>query len=159
MASCTLALIPGTYRVTVSRAGERSSRRIRIREPQRLILTPPDRGTRDLGTGLAISGLVIGGVGSALTLYGLATALPCAYGAGDEERNGGCPGATFVIVGLGGMAAGLALGIPGIVLVVKNSRPRVDVEPYAGNAARPPQFYLGLGSGSTLAGLSLGARF
>jgi hypothetical protein len=127
-------------------------------------VSPPDHSTRDLGAGLAVGGLVIGGVGSALTLYALAKAVPCSFGEGDASaRDGGaadsgCPGTTLVFIGLGGMATGLALGIPGVVLLVKNSRPSIDSEPYAGQA-RAGRFYLGLGSGSTLAGVSLGAHF
>jgi hypothetical protein len=92
-ASCTLTLTPGMYRVTVSGGGESSWRRIWIHESQRLILTPPDPGSRRLGAGLATSGAVIGGAGSVLTLYAMMKALSCSFGSRPEdEGNSGCPG-------------------------------------------------------------------
>jgi hypothetical protein len=124
---CHLLLVPGLYRVGVIENGESSSRRIRIREPEWLTLTPPDREERKIGAGLMIGGMVLGGLGSAVFLYGVGRALPCAYA---DEPGSNCPThpGTLIFVGLGGMAAGLALTIPGIVLVLKNSGPRVDVE-------------------------------
>jgi hypothetical protein len=158
---CTVTLPPGTYRVSVLKAGEISSRRIHIHESQRLILTPPDSGQRGLGAGLAITGLVIGGAGSLLTAYGMMASLACAFGDDptEEERDRNCHGPTFLMIGLGGMVTGLALGIPVLVLLVKSDRPRVEVQPYADRAATSPKLYLGLGSGNALTGLSLGARF
>jgi hypothetical protein len=155
-----LTLTPGMYRVIVSGGGESSWRRIWIHESQRLILTPPDPGSRRLGAGLATSGAVIGGAGSVLTLYAMMKALSCSFGSRPEdEGNSGCPGRILITLGLGGMATGLALGISGIVLLVRHSRPRVDFEPYRGNVAGPPSLYLALGSGHSPAGLSLGASF
>ncbi|MET0789957.1 MAG: hypothetical protein ABW061_00420 [Polyangiaceae bacterium] len=152
-------VVPGVYRVGVTENGESSSRRIRIREPQWLTLTPPDRKARDVGAGLAISGMVVGGLGSAAFLYGIARALPCAYA---EEPTNNCPKhpATLVFVGLGGVAAGLALGIPGIVLVLKNSGPRVDVE-RSGVAARgrAPALSLHLFGGGAPLGFHVAGEF
>jgi hypothetical protein len=158
--SCRLTLARGTYRVTVSRAGESWSRSIWIDESHRLILTPPDAGSRDVGTALAISAGVIGGVGSILMVYGAARVMPCAFGGGGgDDRNGSCPGPTLLFVGLGGMATGLALGIPALVLLVKSSRPRVDFQPHAEEKAQAAGFYVGFGSAGAPAGVSLVARF
>lgn len=58
------------------------------------------------------------------------------------------------------MAAGLALAIPGIVLVLKNRGPRVEVETY-GSLAKQRSVALSLrwlGSGAPL-GLRVGAEF
>jgi hypothetical protein len=157
--SCRLTLAPGTYRVTVSRAGESWSRSIWIDQSQRLILTPPDEGSRDLGTALAISGGVIGGVGSILFVYGAMRVMPCAFEGDEGDRNGSCPGPTLLLVGLGGMATGVALGIPALVLLIKSGRPSVDFQLYSEERAQAAGFYVGFGSARALAGLSLGARF
>jgi hypothetical protein len=58
-----------------------------------------------------------------------------------------------------GMATGVALGIPALVLLVKSSRPRVDYQPYSEEKAQAAGFYVGFGSAGAPAGLSLGARF
>ena len=125
--TCNLMLVPGMYRVGVVENGESSSRRIKIREPARLTLTPPNPKARDTGVGLVIGGAVLGGLGSVVFLYGVGRALPCAYA---DEQGSDCPKhpATLLFVGLGGMAAGLALAIPGMVLVLKNLGPSVNVD-------------------------------
>lgn len=156
---CNLALVPGLYEVGVAENGVSSSRRIRIREPERLTLTPPSSEARDIGSGLAIGGLVLGGLGSAAFLYGVARAIPCAYADGSGSN---CPEhpQTLIFVGLAGMAAGLAVGIPGIVLVLKNRGPRVDVERFDRDAnARSPSLYFRLSSAGAPLGLRFGAEF
>lgn len=62
---CQLLLLPGRYQVGIVENGASSSRRITIREPERLVLTPPNRDARTLGSGLTIAGMVLGGLGSA----------------------------------------------------------------------------------------------
>jgi len=155
---CNLTLVPGLYQVSVTEDGVSSSRRIRIREPEQLTLTPPSREARDVGSGLAIGGMVLGGLGSAFFLYGVARALPCAYADGATSNCPEHPG-TLIFVGLAGMATGLAIGIPGIVLVFTNRGPRVDVERFATARSGEPALYFRLNGGGAPLGLGIGADF
>jgi hypothetical protein len=157
--ACHLALIPGLYQVGVVEDGERSSRRIRIHQAERLTLTPPSREARDIGAGLAIGGAVLGGLGGAAFLYGIWLAIPCGYAGGPAD---GCPERprAFVYGGLAGVAAGVAVSIPGIVLMFENRGPRVEVEPFGRVASgrAPALYFMATASGAPL-GFRVGAAF
>jgi hypothetical protein len=120
-----------------------------------MVIDPPNAGARGLGIAAIIGGGVI--LGAAFVA---ATVI-------DEncrtEGNAQCQSQDEAVpYVLGGYGAGLVLTAVGIVLVVANNKPSVEVLPaHESRARREPGTFVSLGpvEGSTLPGLSLRGSF
>jgi hypothetical protein len=152
-------LSEGTYWFDIQTSGRNFSVPVTVTEPESVVIEKPDPGIRGLG----IAGIIVGG--SILSLAGLvsySTIVNCQPGApdaGSAQCHSAKEALPFWLIAAG---VGMVVSAIGIVVVITNNKPSVEILPAVGTRARrAPETFVSLGpvQGSTLPGLSLQTSF
>jgi hypothetical protein len=157
--TCALMLNEGTYWFDIQTSGRNYSVPVTVTEPEQVVIEKPNAGIRGLG----IAGIIVGG--SILSIAGFvsySTIVNCQPGApqeGTSQCNTGKDQLPFWLTAAG---VGMVVSAIGIVVVITNNKPTVEIQPaVVSRARRAPETIIGLGPvrGSTLPGLSLQTSF
>jgi hypothetical protein len=153
--TCSFSLGKGMYWLHIKASREVWNMPLTVTKPERVFIDPPSTTARGVGISLILVG---GSILGATLVAGTVIDENC-----PSDRNLEChsreEATPYLLAGFG---AGLGLGAVGVVLVVGNGKPSVEVLPATDERARrQPGTFVGLGpvDGSTWPGLSLRTSF
>ena len=166
---CALELPQARYKLVVEDANKvLSTQRLVVEMPTRATVTPPDPGMRTIGitimvvgvVGVAVGGVLLGAIlgKKFVEMLGQDCSGPCTYEDVSTSR--------WLVAG-GSLAAGLALGATGFIVLQKSRHAVVDTRPLDASspAGAPPapvndaQLRVRPAAGLRWAGLALDGRF